>query len=185
MARFFYKEKIKIFRYVAIIIEFAGVAVITILHDISSFNIGFLWLISAAIFSSLYNILQRKLTRTYSSLQSTIYSILIAEILFFMFLPGSIPDIKNAPPIAFLYIAILGIFASATGYLLWTKALSKAKETSTVTNYMFMIPLLTSVLGFFMINEVPDKATIIGGLMILTGMFIYNFGEMIKNKIIK
>jgi drug/metabolite transporter (DMT)-like permease len=184
MARVFYKEKIKFFQYAAIIIEFIGVIVITMLHEISSFNIGFLFLILAAIFTSLYNILQRKLTKTYSPLQSTIYSILIGEILFFMFLPGSINEIKNAPPIAFVYITILGVLASATGYFLWSKALSKANKTATVTNYIFVIPLLTSILGFFMINEVPDKATIIGGSIILTGMVIYNFGEMIKDKII-
>jgi drug/metabolite transporter (DMT)-like permease len=185
MARFLYKEKIKTFRYIAIMIEFVGVAVITVIHGISSINIGFFWLIIAAFFLSLYNILQRKLTKTYSPLQAIIYSIFIGEILLFIFLPGSINELKNAPMSAFIYIIILGVFSSAIAYFAWSKAFSKAKETSTVTNYMFVTPLLTSVLGFLMINEIPDRATIIGGSITLVGMCIYNFGEIIKDKIIK
>jgi drug/metabolite transporter (DMT)-like permease len=185
MARVFYKEQIKAFRYIAIIIEFVGVAVITVMHGISSINIGFLWLIIAAFLLSLYNILQRKLTKTYSPLQAIIYSIFIGEILLFIFLPGSIDELKHAPISAFVYIIILGVFSSAIGYFAWSKAFSKAKETSTVTNYMFITPLLTSVLGFMMINEIPDKATITGGSITLIGMFIYNFGETIKNRLIK
>jgi drug/metabolite transporter (DMT)-like permease len=36
---------------------------------------------------------------------------------------------------------------------------------------------MTSVLGFVFANEIPDKATMVGGGIILIGVLIFNFGE--------
>jgi drug/metabolite transporter (DMT)-like permease len=40
--------------------------------------------------------------------------------------------------VQYLYIALLGIFSSAIAYIAWTKAFSLAKQTSQVSNYMFL-----------------------------------------------
>ena len=71
---------------------------------------------------------------------------------------------------------MLGIFSSAIAYLTWSKAFAKATQTSQVSNYMFITPFTTSILSFFIINEVPDNATLIGGAVILFGIFVFNFG---------
>ena len=50
---------------------------------------------------------------------------------------------------------------------------------------MFITPFLTTILGFVMIKEVPNKATILGGIIILSGLFIFNkqsFLEPFKDK---
>ena len=52
-----------------------------------------------------------------------------------------------------------------------------AEQTSQVSNYMFITPFLTSVFGFIITHEVPEPATIIGGGIILLGVFLFNFGE--------
>lgn len=39
---------------------------------------------------------------------------------------------------------------------------------------MFVTPFLTTILGFIMMGEVPDKATLLGGIIILTGLFMFN-----------
>jgi drug/metabolite transporter (DMT)-like permease len=41
---------------------------------------------------------------------------------------------------------------------------------------MFVTPFLSSLFGFLFAGEVPDKATLIGGGIILVGMMIFNFG---------
>jgi drug/metabolite transporter (DMT)-like permease len=180
LARFIFNEKIKIFQYLAIILEFAGVIIITAANKESTVDIGLIWIFFGAISFSLYNILQRKLIKKYSPSQTTIYSIFAGGLLLCVFLPGSINEIKNAPRIQFVYILILGIFSSAISFFTWSKAISKSKKMSTVSNYAFLTPVVTSVFGFIMINEKPSKETIISGIIILTGMFIYNFGEKIK-----
>jgi len=183
LARIIHKEKLTIIQYIAIIIEFTGVGVLTLMNGISSINTGFLWLIPASIALSIYNILQRKLTKTYSAIQASVFSIWFGTILLFVFLPNSITEIKNVPSIQIMYLLILGIFPSAFAYITWTYAFSKAKNTSSVTNYMFITPFLTTLLGIVMAKETPDSATISGGIIIMIGMFIYNFTDkFIKNR---
>jgi drug/metabolite transporter (DMT)-like permease len=111
------------------------------------------------------------------SVESGIYSIILGEILLFVFLPGAIREIKDVPMIQYFYIAFLGIFSSAIAYVSGSAAISKAKETASVSNYMFLTPFLTSILGLVIINEKPDIKTIIGGIIILMGMFLYNLGK--------
>ena len=183
LARIIYKEKIKYFQYLAIAVEFLGVIVLTMANGVFSLNIGIIWLLVAAFLLSLYNILQRKLTKKYTALRTTIYSIFVGELFLFAFLASTINEIKNVPITQFFYITFLGIFSSAIAYISWAKAISKSQKTSSVSNYMFLTPFLTSIFGFFIINEIPDIQTIIGGILILTGIFLYNFG--VKINIIK
>jgi len=45
---------------------------------------------------------------------------------------------------------------------------------------MFVTPFLTSILAFFIAKEVPDRATFIGGSIILFGVLIFNFGDSLQ-----
>lgn len=44
---------------------------------------------------------------------------------------------------------------------------------------MFITPFLASTLGFALAGEYPDLPTIIGGGIILSGVFLFNFGGKI------
>ncbi|NMS90110.1 DMT family transporter [Clostridioides difficile] len=188
LAHFVCHEKIKIVQWIAIAIEFIGILVLTLMNGIFSINTGLLWLLLAALALSVYNILQRKLTKTYSALQTSAFSIFSGTVLLAIFLPASINEVLYAPRIQLLYIAILGIFSSAIAYVSWSKAFEKAKQTAQVSNYMFLTPFLTSILGFLIVGEIPDWSTVIGGSIIILGVFIFSFGEkiygLIENEIV-
>lgn len=186
IARFVYREKMSLVQWVALIIEFAGVAVLTLMNGILSFNIGLVWLFLAALALSLYNLLQRRLTKKYTALQTSAFSIFFGTILLAVFLPVSVRQITYAPPIQWVYLVILGVFSSAIAYVSWSKAFAKAEKTSQVSNYMFVTPFLTSLFGFLMADEIPELSTLVGGGIILFGVFVFNFGEklweVIKNR---
>ena len=177
ISRIVYKEKLSYLKWLATAIEFAGVAVLTLMNGILSINIGLLWLFLAAVALSLYNLLQRKLTKKYTALQASAFSIFFGTILLAIFLPVSVKECLNAPAIQWFYLVILGVCSSAIAYVAWSRAFAKAKQTSQVSNYMFITPFLTSVLGFIMIGEIPEPSTLVGGVIILLGVFIFNFGE--------
>ena len=181
-ARFVYREKLKGFQWIAIGIEFVGVAVLTLLNSSFSVNTGLLWLLAAALALSIYNLLQRKLTKQYTALQASTYSILFGTCLLAIFAPSAIGEVSRAPGIQYVYLLVLGIGSSAIAYVSWAKAFSKAKKTSQVSNYMFVTPFLTSILGFLMAGEVPDQATLIGGGIILLGVLLFNFGDMFRKE---
>lgn len=175
-ARFVYGEKLMRFQWCAIAVEFVGVAVLTLMNSTFSVNTGLLWLLLAALALSIYNLLQRKLTKTYTALQASAYSILFGTCMLAVFAPTAIREVSQAPAIQYFYLAVLGVCSSAVAYVSWAKAFSKAKKTSQVSNYMFVTPFLTSILGFLLAGEVPDQATLVGGGIILLGVFLFNFG---------
>ena len=183
LARFLYHEKMLPFRWVAVAIEFFGVAVLTLMNGALSLNAGLLWLIAASLALSLYNLTQRKLTMTYTALQSTTYSIFAGTLLLAIFAPTSFLELSAAPAIQWVYLGILGVFSSAVAYVAWSKAFSMASQTSQVSNYMFVTPFLTSILGFLIAKETLDSATLIGGGIIMLGVFLFNFGDKLKRKL--
>lgn len=179
LARFVYQEKLNGVQWVAMAIEFSGVIVLTLMNHVFSLNHGLIWLFFAAIALSVYNLLQRKLTNSYSGLQVSAFSIFAGTILLSVFLPDSIREVQDAPSLQLFYIAILGVFSSAFAYAAWAQAFLKAKQASSVSNYMFITPLLTSLLGFVLAKERLDFPTIMGGSVILIGVLVFNFGGLI------
>lgn len=182
-ARVLYHEKLTAFQWAAIPVEFTGVVILTLLDSTFTVSSGLLWLFLAALALAIYNLLQRKLTKTYSALQASTYSIFCGTILLTVFAPTSIREISHAPAIQYLYLLILGVCCGAIAYVTWSKAFSKAKQTSQVSNYMFITPFLTSILGVLLAHENPGKAAIIGGSIILLGVFIFNFGDIFQKRL--
>ncbi len=179
LARFVYKEKLYRFQWGAIVIEFIGVLVLVLMDGVFSINIGLIWLFLAAVSLSIYNLLQRKLTKVYTALQTSAFSIFFGTVFLAVFIPASLKEVSSAPDNHLVYVAVLGIFSSAIAYVAWTKAFAKAKQTSQVSNYMFVTPFLTSILGLLIADEIPNRATLLGGSIIILGVLVFNFGGKI------
>jgi len=183
LARIFFKEKLNVIHYIAIIIEFTGVGILTLMDGIFSVNIGIIWLLLASIGISVYNLLQKKITKKYSPIQTSTISIWFGTMMLFIFLPNSISEIKTVPLIQIIYLSFLGIFSTAIAYISWAYAFSKAEKTSSVTNYMFLTPFLTTLFGMILAHEIPNRSTLIGGAIIMLGMFLFNFWDWVGGKI--
>ena len=180
LASILYKEKIKTYQWLAIGIEFIGILVLTLMNGTFSVNEGILWLLVAALCLATYNILQRKLTKKYTAMEASTYSIFVGTTFLFIFAPKAFPKTIVAPIEQLIYVLILGIFSSALAYIAWAKAISLAEKTTYVSNYMFVTPFLTTVLGFVMMGEVPDPSTMLGGIIILLGLFLFNKENLLE-----
>ena len=62
----------------------------------------------------------------------------------------------------------------ALSYVLWGKAMGFADRLSEVTNYMFVTPLLSALMGFALLREIPDAGTLIGGIIIISSVIMFN-----------
>lgn len=182
LARCFYGEKLRVYQWAATAVEFGGVVILTVLNHAFSLNAGLLWLLLAAVSLGVYNLLQRRLTKTYSGLQSAAYSIFAGTVMLCVFAPQAVGEVRGAPAVQIVYIVILGLFSSALAYVTWAEAFRRAEKTSSVSNYMFITPFLTALLGFLLAGERPDIATIAGGAVILAGVAMYNFGGSLLSK---
>lgn len=64
-------------------------------------------------------------------------------------------------------------------------AFNKGCETTTAATGSVIIaiaPVITALLGFALAGELPDSPTIAGGIIILTGMAIFNFGDRLYER---
>lgn len=175
LASVVYHEKLKGFQRLAILVELIGIVVLILMNGGLTEGIGLLWLFLAAIALSIYNVLQRKLTKTYTALQSSTYSIFGGTFLLAIFAPAAFREISKAPASQYFYIAVLGVFSSALAFVTWSKAFAKAENTAQVSNYMVLTLFMTSLLGFFIAKETPSAATLCGGGITFIGVLIFNF----------
>jgi len=174
LALLIYKEKMRKLAWLAIAIEFSGIIILTLWNGVFSINIGVLWMFTAAICISVYNLMQRKYTLKYNSLQATTLSIWGGTIFLGVFAKPAFTEMLEASTTSLLSVVLLAIFPSALGFLMWTKALARAGRTASVTNFMFVTPLLATLIGFSLIGEIPDLGTIVGGTVILSGVLLFN-----------
>ncbi len=173
MAYLLFREKINLRQVGCISVEFAGVLLLTLWDGIFSINTGIFWMLAAAFFLSGYNLIQRKYAQKYSAFQSTSYSIFFTTLSLSVFMPKAIPQLSHAQPSALAAIFIMGVSSSIIGYVLWSKALALAEKTTTVTNFMFLTPLLSAAMGFLLLHEVPSLSTVAGGIVILAGLILF------------
>ncbi|MCL1914433.1 MAG: DMT family transporter [Eubacteriaceae bacterium] len=175
IARFAFGEFLNKRQVSAIILQFAGVMVVMDTYSGFVPSKGYVMLLGAACLISVYNALQRDLTKRHNSLDMTIYSIFFGEAALCLFAPMALRELPGIGLQAWATIVFLGVFSSGLAYASWAKALSIANKAASVANYMFLTPFVTSILGFLLLGEVPSKPTLIGGGIILVGMLFFNY----------
>lgn len=175
IAQIAYGQKLRALQWAAAAVQLCGIALLMLSRSGARFNVseGVLWLLMAAAVLSVYNVLQTKLTKIYTPTQVTAYSIFAGTIFLAFFSGGSLEQIKNASFSSNVCLVILGIFSSAVAYVFWSKAFSKASKTASVSNYMFVTPLLATLLAYVIAGEQPRLATIAGGIIVLLGMLLF------------
>ena len=173
IAQILFKERIRLLGWVFMGVSFVGILILVLWNGVLLINEGVLWLILTAIFLSAYNMIQRRLTRRYTAIQSTAYSLAAGALLLTPFLPGTARDIANTPPIAIAVLLYLGLGGSCFAYLCWSKALSLAKRSADVANFLYLPSFIAAIIAFIIFSEIPDWGTVIGGAFILFGLYMF------------
>lgn len=70
-----------------------------------------------------------------------------------------------------LNLAFLSIFASIICSILWQKSI-KLIGVNTTTKFIYLVPLLTMISGYFFLNEKINIFMISGGFLILAGVYL-------------
>ncbi|HJQ07144.1 MAG TPA: DMT family transporter [Nocardioides sp.] len=69
------------------------------------------------------------------------------------------------------WIGYLGIFPSAVGFVLWAYALSHA-DAGRFSQSTFLVPFLTALMAWVLLDEVPPALAFLGGAMCIGGVLI-------------
>lgn len=181
-ASIFYKEKISKIGYIAIVSAFCGVLIIILWKGILSINIGMLWTLSAAVSFCGYNMLSRKLVKIgYTSIEIVTYSMICAALMLSPFCVQGYNQIIKADVKYIGSLMYLGILTSALGYFFFNKGIEVAEKTSDVTNFLFVNPLIASILGYLALGETLNVGTVLGGTIIILSIVIFALKGEHKN----
>ena len=174
-ARILFKEKIRVGGWIGMMICFAGILVLMLWNGVFSINGGIFWMLGAAGMLAGYTLLQRKLTKRYTALQATAYSIIIGAVMLLFVMPfGGIEQAAHASLKVWLCTAYLGFIGSSVSYLCWSKALALTDQTAKVSNLQFIQPILAMFWGFLLVAEVPTMDMYLGLVIVVIGLTVFN-----------
>lgn len=174
LAVIFLQERLTVLGWTGAAISFLGVAVISVGTGTGlKFEPAALYIVLAALGESLFFVLQKPFLSRYSGLQLTTYTIWTGTVFMIVYLPGLISQLGRASAASTLAVAYLGIFPAAIGYVLWSIALSRA-DVSRVTSTLNLSPILSLIIAFLVLGEVPTVLSVVGGAITVAGVIILN-----------
>lgn len=137
----------------------------------------------AMLCAAFYTVTVRYLSDRYSALFITAIQVFIGTIFFIPLFIYEYVDIGlNMTLQSFLWVAYLGVIVTLGGYGLYNYALTKI-EASKASIFIYLIPVFTLFLAYFMLNEKLSSLEFIACFIILFGVFISEFSfSWFKNK---
>ncbi|ALB29567.1 MULTISPECIES: DMT family transporter [Companilactobacillus] len=164
-------DKVKVF---SVLIAILGVVMIVGLKMTgSNVVLGIILLILTAITWALMSVLIKKV-KTYSSLQITIMSTVVAVVCLTPFILSDLPSLTSinfSEPKVILSLLYIGAVSTAVAYVMWNKGLKVISASSSGLFYLIQ-PIVGSFLGWLLLGEQISVGFIIGSAMILASVWI-------------
>lgn len=177
LAVVFLREKMTWIGALGVLVSMLGLAVIAFSSHRSGIHLsGIFEVFVAAIMGSCYALMQKIFSNRYHPIELTAFAIWGGTISLLFFAPGVISKLPAANIGMTLDIVYMGIFPGAIAYALWCYSLKNMPASKTVT-YLYALPIVSTIMGYLILNEQPQLLAILGGLIALLGAFIANFSK--------
>jgi len=172
LSALFLGERLTPLGWSGILVAFTGVTLIALSSGRGlRFTPGALLILLSAAVAAVYSILSKRSFRRHSALAFTCYTIWAGTLPMLAFLPGLLRKAPLAAPSATLAVVYLGIFPGAIAYVLWNLALSRM-PASLLSSFLYLSPVLASLIAWFWLGEVPSLLTILGGAIAILGVIL-------------
>ena len=173
---FLLSEKVGLYRWLAVLIGFIGIIIITE-PGLTNLNIYFIFPIIFCLGLSYVAIAIRKLSTTEPVwLISLNFSAIITLASFFTIPYGWImPDLKD-----FILLSLIGVFGGVAN--LWLSQSYKFSEVSLVTPLKYLALIFAIIFGYFIWDEVPTIKSLSGALLVIISSIIIFRREILLKK---
>ncbi|HDH4131253.1 TPA: DMT family transporter [Staphylococcus aureus] len=176
LAYIFLKEHFSKWNWLSSLVAFIGISIISISKDdYTTINVLGVFIILLASFSeSLYFTFQKKYIEKYSFIAFTLYTIMASSPFMLIFIPEIINDIHGATFTSIVSVLYLAIFPTIIPYVLLAYIV-KSVGVSDATMSLYLTPIVSLLLSYLLLDELPTTLAIIGGIITLLGVSLSNF----------
>jgi len=177
-ATVFLREKITKKIAVGIPLSLSGVVIISLTGSADPFEINYISAAVAVLISALvgagYTIAGKKLLERYSALSLTIYAFLFGCLGLLPFLsPSLITEAASLTWRGWGAVLFLAVLPTVVGYVLWYVVL-EVKTASEISIFLYFIPVLSTIISYFLFQEPITWFFIFGGALVIFGLIIVN-----------
>ncbi|HCY7076431.1 TPA: DMT family transporter [Staphylococcus aureus] len=176
LAYIFLKEHFSKWNWLSSLVAFIGISIISISKDdYTTINVLGVFIILLASFSeSLYFTFQKKYIEKYSFIAFTLYTIMASSPFMLIFIPEIINDIHGTTFTSIVSVLYLAIFPTIIPYVLLAYIV-KSVGVSDATMSLYLTPIVSLLLSYLLLDELPTTLAIIGGIITLLGVSLSNF----------
>ena len=175
---FLLSEKVGIYRWLAVLVGFIGILIITE-PGISELNIYYIFPIIFCLGLSYVAITLRQLSSTEPVWLISLFFSLAITLLSLLTIPSGwvMPSLNH-----FMILSLIGIFGGVSN--LWLSQSYKYSEVSLVTPLKYLALVFAIIFGYFIWGEVPTTKTLAGAFLVIISTLIIFRREIYKKKII-
>ncbi len=173
-------ERVTLIRTLGIIIAFIGITLVISRGNLEIFTsrtiYGDLLLIVDGMLWAVYTVIGKKLLSKYDPENLTANVFILGTIFLIPFaLWEGIQSPMALHLTAISSIVYLSVLCSVFGYIVWYYVLEK-RESSIVAAYVYLIPLFTAIMAYYILHEEITILTAIGGALTITGILFAEYG---------
>ena len=173
---FLLSEKVGIYRWLAVLIGFIGILIITE-PGISELNIYYVFPIIFCLGLSYVAITLRQLSSTEPVWLISLFFSIAITLMSFITIPFGwvMPSFNH-----FVILSLIGILGGAAN--LWLSQSYKFSEVSLVTPLKYLTLVFAIIFGYFIWDEIPTVKTLIGSFLVIISTLIIFRREIYKKK---
>jgi len=174
LALIFLKEKISWQGWLGMLISTIGVGLISWSHHTGAkWDLGIIYVLIATLSAGIYHTCCKSLLQRFNPIELTAYAIWSGTTMLLFWFPPMLREIHTASATATWAVIYLGIVPAVIGYLSWNYVLRYLPAGKSST-FMYALPIVTTILGWLILDEIPMLLSLIGGVIALCGAVIIN-----------
>lgn len=183
----FLKEHLTKMMIISIVLSLGGVTIISTLGTANAtleiqYLSGAVAVVIAAFVGAVYTIIGKKLLERYSALSLTAYAVILGSLGLLPFLgPSLLDQVGSLSFKGWFAVVFLAIFPTVISYVLWYMAL-ELKQASEISVYLYVIPVLSTAISFFMFQQDITLMYIFGGILVILGLSFVSRDSKEKKK---
>lgn len=174
-------ERFTPLKLVGMALSFAGVAVLSLEHGAGSNSptfLGDLLTLGGSLGFALYTVYGKSVSERYDTLTFNTYTYLVGLVAVTPVAGWELFEVNWHAVTwrGWLGVAYMAGIASVVAYMIYYYALTKISATRVIA-FSYLQPLLATVLGIAILGEAVSHHLVIGGAMVLTGVFLAERGR--------